>query len=71
MSRDWNNILGSWAMMEREVETREVEGPVGLLAVELVGFSKVGEVFVISKDFEVVSGTFEVVAPFFQSTNDA
>lgn len=67
----WYNILGAWAMIEREVEARKVEGPAGLSAVELVGFSEVGGVFVINKDFKVVSGTFEVVAPFFHSTNDA
>lgn len=58
-------------MMEHEVETHEVEGPASLLMVELVGFPEVGEVFVISEDFEVVLGAFKVVVPFFQSVNNA
>ena len=57
-------------MVKQEVKAREVERPLSLTSVELLCDAEVLQILVISPDLNRVSGTFEVMMPFFETADD-
>ena len=53
-----------------QVEVGKVDKPSGLLTIEGLGGTEVGEVFVVGKDLYREWGSLEVVTPGFQGSND-
>ena len=54
----------------REVVAGEEEGPMGLATRELLFSAEVGEVIMVSPDFEGYVGAFEVVSEVFEGADD-
>lgn len=48
-----------------EVEVCQIQKPVGLLSIEVLGKMKEGKVFVVSKDLDGERGAMEVMPPGF------
>ena len=53
----------SWDVDHFQVEVREVDEPTGLLSVEVLRGTEVGEVFVVGEDLDREGGSVEVVSP--------
>jgi hypothetical protein len=68
--RVWFAHALSWTMLEGEVESREVEGPASLSAIEFLCRPEVLEVLVVSENLYWVLRAFEVVPPLFECSND-
>src|ERR1700675_2140584 len=60
----------SWLVVEGEVEARQIEGPSGLAAVELLGGPEVLQVLVVCPDLKRLARAFQVVSPLFQRSDD-
>ena len=60
----------SGAEADNEVELREILGPAGLSAVELLLFREILEVLVIREDLDGVRGAEEEVSPFLKCLYD-
>ena len=60
----------TWDVDHFQVKVGEVNEPMGLLSVEVLGGMEVGEVFVVGEDLDREGGSVEVVAPRFQGTDD-
>ena len=53
----------SWDVDHFQVKVREVDEPAGLSSVEVLGGTKVGEVFMVGEDLDWEGGSVEVVPP--------
>ena len=58
-------------MDHSEVEIHQVKEPMGLSAVQCLGFVEVRQVFVIGEDLDGEGGTMEVMSPGFEGTDDS
>lgn len=61
----WFPHRAARSVMEEEVKMHEVERPVGLLMIELLGCHEVLEVLVICPDFHWALCIFKKVSPLF------
>ena len=53
-----------------QIEVREIQEPTSLSAIQGLGLSEVGEVFVVSKDLDWERGAVKVVSPGFERADD-
>ncbi|KAG6867966.1 hypothetical protein C0993_008953 [Termitomyces sp. T159_Od127] len=57
-------------VVQQEVKVGQVQRPLGLLTVELLGCPEVLEVLVISPNLKLMLGTLQEVPPFFKELDD-
>ena len=57
-------------VLKGEIKFGQVEQPPGLLVIQIVRLVEVGQVLVISKDFDCGGGTEKVVVPGIQCSHD-
>ena len=61
----------AWDMDHFQVEVCEVDEPTGLLSVEVLGGTEVGEVLMVGEDLDWEGGSMKVMPPRFQSSDDS
>ena len=66
----WLSHIPFWAMVKREIKTREEQGPSSLSPVELLCCLEVFQVFVVCPDLWGMFCTFQEVALLLYSSND-
>ena len=56
----------AWDMNDLQVEVSKVKQPLSLVAVEVLGLTEVGQVFVVSKDLHRERGVMKIMFPRLQ-----
>jgi len=66
----WFHRMSSQSVNQGEIESREPEGPVGLLAVQILGSPEVREVPVVVQDLYCILSPLQNVSPFLEASDD-
>ena len=66
----WLGGVSPWPMDEGEVNSGQEEGPVFLLAVQVLGSPEICKVHMVVQDLYCVSSSLQDMPPFFQTSDN-